>query len=434
MKATILDGAVGPRDLADAVLAALTHRLAALGYEVARHDLASLRVPDCNGDFGCWTVTPGVCVQPGPHRDVARAVIQSDLVVWLTPVTFGGCSSALKRHLDHCIPLVSPWFGKIDGESHHPPRYPRAPDLLAVGLLDVAAPSLEAVFARLVRRNVLNFHAPRFASPIVTRADLPRLASLAGRWLDDLAASRRPAVRAEPLDLSPRADLPALAPRRALLLVGSPRGAASVSAAFAGHLGRLLAERGLEVATEDLHRCARQDPALPRVAAAFHEADVVALAAPVYVDSLPAPTLAALERLAEVRPADQGARPRFLAIVNCGFPEAVQCDVALAICRSFATEAGADWIGGLAFGGGGMLGGRKPLSERGGRARNAVRALAAAAEAISRGAVIPEESQRLARTLAIPAWLYRYLGDRGFRHEAKRRGTLARMGDRPYAP
>ena len=59
-----------------------------------------------------------------------------------------GQGDLVKRHLDHCIPLVSPWFSKIEGESHHPPRYPRAPGVLAVGLLEAADPSREAVFAR----------------------------------------------------------------------------------------------------------------------------------------------------------------------------------------------------------------------------------------------------------------------------------------------
>src|SRR5512136_545655 len=117
MKALILNGAVALRDMADAAERALTPQLAARGYAVARHDLGAVSIPQCNGDFGCWTVTPGVCVQLGPHRDIARDFIQSDLVVFLTPVTFGGYSAALKRQLDHCIPLISPRFTKVDGET-----------------------------------------------------------------------------------------------------------------------------------------------------------------------------------------------------------------------------------------------------------------------------------------------------------------------------
>ena len=82
MKALILNGAVALRDMADAVDTALSAELCACGYTVARHDLAALDICDCMGDFGCWTVTPGVCVQPGAHREVARDLIRSDLVKW----------------------------------------------------------------------------------------------------------------------------------------------------------------------------------------------------------------------------------------------------------------------------------------------------------------------------------------------------------------
>jgi hypothetical protein len=120
------------------------------------------------------------------------------------------------------------------------------------------------------------------------------------------------------------------------------------------------------------------------------------------------------------------------AIVNSGFPEAVHSDTALAICRQWAGEAGLDWIGGLGIGGGGMLAGR-PLAELGGRARSVTRALALSADAIARGMIIPEEARRLAGTLPIPAWLYRFFGEWGFRQEAKKHGTRGRLGARPYA-
>lgn len=66
VKALIMNGAVALRDMADAVDASLTTHLAARGYDVTRRDLTSFAIPDCNGDFGCWVVTPGVCVQQGP--------------------------------------------------------------------------------------------------------------------------------------------------------------------------------------------------------------------------------------------------------------------------------------------------------------------------------------------------------------------------------
>ena len=431
MKALVLNGSVALRDMGHAVEAAVARQLAARGYSVARHDLTSLAIPDCKGDFGCWTVTPGVCVQPGPHRDVARDFIQSDLVVWLTPVTFGGYSSAVKRQLDHCIPLISPRFTNVEGETHHEPRYDFFPSVLAIGLMERTEAAAVQVFERLLRRNALNMHAPHCGSPVIARGELPELEALVAGWLDDLKASRPPSVRAEPLVLEPRMDLPAQVPRRALLLAGSPRGNASVSAAIAAHLADLLTARGLVAATESIHGRSRVDLEPGGLGARLEGADVVALATPLYVDSLPGPVTEALELLARRQVSAPSSRPRFLAIVNSGFPEAVHNDTALAICRLFAEQAHLDWIGGLGIGGGGMLAG-KPLAQLGGRGRAVTQALALTADAIAQGLVVPEEARRLAGKLPIPRWLYRFMANWGFRQQARKHGTLSRLGNRPY--
>lgn len=320
----------------------------------------------------------------------------------------------------------------MHGETHHEPRYERFPSVLAVGLTDRADEAAAVVFERLVRRNVINVWAPHFASPVLTRAELPAVAAAAARWLEDLAASLPPACAAEPLELGARPDLPPGAPRRALMLVGSPRGRASVSAAISSHLEGLLIQQGLTVSTAWIHGSLRGDHGLMALADAVSGADVVVLAAPLYVDSLPAPVTQALEVLAGRRAAGAASPPRFLGIVNSGFPEAVHTDTALAICRLWARDADLDWIGGLGIGCGGMLAG-KPLAEQGGRARNVARALALSAQAMTRGAVVPEAALRLARTPTIPAWLYRFLGEWGFRREAKTHGTRARLDDRPHA-
>jgi hypothetical protein len=287
------------------------------------------------------------------------------------------------------------------------------------------------VFERLVRRNALNMHAPRFGVPVLTREDLPRLPALIGRWLDDLSTAGPPRAGGEPLELGARGDLPAVPPRRALMLVGSPRGGTSVSAALAAHFADLLAKRGMVVATESIRHHGHGDSGLGGLCSAVREADLVALATPLYVDSLPGPVTKALEAMARDG-ARTACRPRLLAMVNSGFPESVHCDTALAICRRFAEEAGLDWIGGLGIGGGGMLAG-KPLAEQGGRARNVTRALELAANALAVGRVLPEEARQLVGRLPIPASLYRFFAGWGFRREAEKHGARARLGERPYA-
>jgi multimeric flavodoxin WrbA len=97
---------------------------------------------------------------------VAEAVIRSDLVIFLTPVTFGGYSSVLKKAVDRLICLISPFFTKIGGEIHHQARYDSYPMMMGIGLLPQPDPGQAALFTRLIARNALNFHAPAQAAVV----------------------------------------------------------------------------------------------------------------------------------------------------------------------------------------------------------------------------------------------------------------------------
>ena len=69
--------------------------------------------------------------------------------------------------------------------------------------------------------------------------------------------------------------------------------------------------------------------------AAVDRADLVILAFPLYVDSLPYLVTQALEQIAARRAGETDIRrPLFLAIANCGFPEVRHNATALAICRA----------------------------------------------------------------------------------------------------
>jgi hypothetical protein len=102
-------------------------------------------------------------------RSVAASLINSDLVVYLTPVTFGGYSSELKKALDRSICLILPFFTRIDGEVHHQPRYECYPSLLGLGVLPAPDLEQERIFARLVERNAINLHAPSSAAAFAYR-------------------------------------------------------------------------------------------------------------------------------------------------------------------------------------------------------------------------------------------------------------------------
>lgn len=220
--------------------------------------------------------------------------------------------------------------------------------------------------------------------------------------------------------------------KEVLMLVGSPRPRSS-SVSLGNYLCGRLGERGWEVSSVR----AREATALPEGMAQLFEsvagADLVLLTTPLYVDSLPAPLIRILEELGQRR---QGQTPdkeqQLTAIINCGFPEARHNKTALAICRVFARHAGFAWAGGLALGGGEMLG-QKPLEQAGGVAQGIRRSLDLAAAALAEGKPIPAEATDLMAKPAVPVWLYTFMGNLGWRQQAKRYGTRKKLRDRPYA-
>jgi hypothetical protein len=223
-------------------------------------------------------------------------------------------------------------------------------------------------------------------------------------------------------------------PHTALLLVGSPKPGASSSASLGTYLLEELEKRGLRTNTVNLTRALRSDEATEALHAAVAAADLVVLSFPLYIDSRPAPVIRALELIAARRagpPAAPGDKPAFVAICQCGFPEAEHNEVALEICRNFAPVAGFEWAGGLGMAAGGMAAGR-PLRELRGMLRSAVRALYLTAAELAAGRPVPDEAVRLLAKPAIPGFAYRFVANRQWRGELKKQGATAPLDARPF--
>ena len=169
-QALVLDGGLG--DGADTRGAAEigTDCLERVGWQVTDLALREIDIAPCLGCFGCWIKTPGLCVVDDAGRDVARQMMYSDLVVYLTPLTFGGYSSELKKALDRSIPNLLPFFRLVKGEVHHVKRYARYPGIVGIGVCSdgVADPDEEELFETLVRRNAINLHAPASATCVIS--------------------------------------------------------------------------------------------------------------------------------------------------------------------------------------------------------------------------------------------------------------------------
>jgi multimeric flavodoxin WrbA len=160
----------------------LVNAVKARNWEVKPFALHELDVRPCGGCFGCWLQTPGRCVMHDTD-EVAAAVAGSNLLIYLTPVTFGGYSSQLKKMVDHLIFLILPFFKTVDGETHHVPRYQRRPNLLAIGVMAQHDAECEAVFTDLVEGNAVNMSAPRWAAGVIVEE---RGSDAARRAIQDL--------------------------------------------------------------------------------------------------------------------------------------------------------------------------------------------------------------------------------------------------------
>ena len=122
--------------------------------------LREKEIADCKGCFHCWVKTPGTCIIDDFSRAITKLFANADLVVFITPLVYGGYSSEMKKALDRIIPFISPYFTAIKGETHHKKRYKKSPALIGIGVTDLDNPEQESTFRKLVLRNSINMHSP----------------------------------------------------------------------------------------------------------------------------------------------------------------------------------------------------------------------------------------------------------------------------------
>jgi hypothetical protein len=221
--------------------------------------------------------------------------------------------------------------------------------------------------------------------------------------------------------------------QKVLLMIGSPKGSASSSASLGNYLIHKLEENSLKSEVIHIHKLIKNKKGKLKLLSMMDEVDLIVLAFPLYVDSLPAPVIKVMESIAESRKKlEKSIQQAFSIIVNCGFPEVEQNDIAIGICEIFAKEVGFQWKGGLALGMGPILRG-KPLKDRGRVVRHIVNGLDLAADALSKGQEIPKEAKDSLAKRSMPKILYTKVGNLGWKMQAKKYNAKSKMYDKPYA-
>lgn len=180
--------------------------------------------------------------------------------------------------------------------------------------------------------------------------------------------------------------------KHALLLIGSPKGEKSTSASVGNYLLSKLEAAGMSSEKAYIHKIENQAAKIQELFETVDQADLIILSFPLYVDSLPAPVIKAMELLKEKRgPEKPGKSQSLIAICNNGFPEPAQNTVALEICRNFSQQCGFIWRGGISIGGGGVSVNGIPLNKKKrGLVKDIIRGLESTAKALKNDQDIPE--------------------------------------------
>jgi len=160
MKTTILcdreSRAFGGIDVALQVQSAVQET----GSEARLIELNGDELNPCFGCFHCWVKTPGLCIQTNDKANtIAGFQMQSDVLIILSKITYGGYSCDIKSFLDRSIPNLSPFFENVNGEMHHKMRYERFPVTISIGYGDYTEQEY-GTFKKLAERNALNMRPP----------------------------------------------------------------------------------------------------------------------------------------------------------------------------------------------------------------------------------------------------------------------------------
>ncbi len=167
MNALILNGRLKHQHHLDPIHHALVTELETAGWNTESILLHQSKIRGCLGCFKCWDTTPGLCIQQKDEAPgIVKKFLQSELVVFLSPLTFGGYSSELKQIIERMLGILQPGVTMQSGESHHLKRYERYPSLLAVSVTKVQDVEGERIFKTLVERHSHNFYPPKYRAVV----------------------------------------------------------------------------------------------------------------------------------------------------------------------------------------------------------------------------------------------------------------------------
>ncbi len=135
-------------------------------------DLSTMKIANCVGCFGCWTKTPGKCVIRDDATKVYPVIAQSDEVIYVSKIKYGGYDTVMKKMLERAIPVQQAFIRIHNGETHHIQRAvtPKKATIIAYG--DDISDEEKDIFRELVSRNAQNMNFSSHEIIFTTRTEV----------------------------------------------------------------------------------------------------------------------------------------------------------------------------------------------------------------------------------------------------------------------
>jgi len=127
------------------------------GLETEIMEVGTDNLTFCMGCFGCWIKKPGECVINDMMAQLNRSAMNSDIVIYLSPIIFGQFSANIKNSIDRNIPNILPFFEtRPDGSTMHPARYDTYPLQIIIGYGDVISAEDKQLFIDVTKKHRRN--------------------------------------------------------------------------------------------------------------------------------------------------------------------------------------------------------------------------------------------------------------------------------------
>ena len=339
MKIVILDGALEntPQNW-NAYLSDLVLTLRKKDHQVNHFILKDNDIHHCAGCFKCWVQTPGMCVFDDDSREINRVIINSDFVLFASPLVMGFPTSVLKKKMDRMIPLVHPYSEIVLGETHHIHRYVKSP-LFGLLLQPESADTKEniPIVSQVFARTALNIKS-RLAFTVTTEESVRKTAAR----IENLENEHYEFSREFPeLETEKVGKM-----RKLTVFNGSPRGKRGNTPTLLKHL--MDGFTSIVGNTAEIYHL-QQIKKKTEFTSHFQNAECVLIGFPLYTDGMPG---IVKEFIEELQPLTRRERnPPIGFMVQSGFAEALHSRYVEQYLMELADRLHSPYLGALVRGG-----------------------------------------------------------------------------------